>query len=149
MLGKLIDGNLVIAGNEIKTDKGTVTNPNEELLKSLGYKEIVYTEKPEFDKENEKLSETYTDGEQIIVSYEKVSLSPSEHNAVIKAEIVEEEKKMTDRNYREAIKDLKAKKETSYALDKIDEIEANIQALRAKLVDEPEVEEEDNDRNID
>ena len=48
-------------------------------------------------------------------------------------EIVEEEKKITDRNYREAIKDLKEKKEDSYALDKIDEIEANIQALRAKL----------------
>jgi hypothetical protein len=136
MFGKLIDGQLVIAGNEIKTDKGTVTNPNEELLKSLGYKEIVYTEKPEFDKENEKLSETYTDGEQITVSYEKVSLSPSEHNAVIKAEIVEEEKKITDRNYREAIKDLKAKKETSYALEKIDEIEANIATLRSKLVPE-------------
>lgn len=140
--GKIIDGNLILAGNEIKTDKGTVTNPNEELLKSLGYKEVVYTEKPEFDKENEKLSEVYTDGEQITVSYEKVELSPSEHNTIIKQEIVEEESKITDRNYREAIKDLKVKKETSYALDKIDEIEANIATLRAKLVEEPQ--EEDN-----
>jgi len=136
MFGKLIDGKLVIAGNEIKTDKGTVTNPNEELLKSLGYKEIVYTEKPEFDKENEKLSEVYTDGENITVSYEKVELSPSEHNAIIKQEIVEEEGKLTSRNIRNAIKG------DSFALGKIDEIETNIATLRAKLVEEPK--EEDN-----
>ena len=39
----------------------------------------------------------------------------------------------------EAIKDLKEKKEDSYALDKIDEIEANIQTLRAKLRETEEV----------
>jgi hypothetical protein len=138
--GKIIDGQLVIAGNEIKTDKGTVTNPNEELLKSLGYKEIVYTEKPEFDKENEKLSEVYTDGENITVSYEKIELSPAEHNAIIKQEIVEEENKLTSRNIRNAIKG------DSFALDKIDEIETNIATLRAKL--QPEPKEEDNG-NID
>lgn len=134
MFGKLIDGQLQIAGNEIKTDKGTVTNPNEELLKSLGYKEIVYTDKPEFDKENEKLSEVYTDGENITVSYEKVELSPAEHNIIIKQEIVEEENKLTSRNIRNAIKG------DSFALGKIDEIETNIAVLRAKLVEEPEVE---------
>lgn len=140
MFGKLIDGQLQIAGNEIKTDKGTVTNPNEELLKSLGYKEIVYTEKPEYDKENEKLSEIYNESEtEIIVTYTKVELSPSEHNAIIKQEIVEEENKLTSRNIRNAIKG------DSFALSKIDEIEANIQALRAKLVEE---QEEDNDGNI-
>ena len=133
MFGRLIDGKLVIAGNTIKDGNTTITNPTEDKLKELGYKEIVYTEKPEFDKENEKLSEVYTDGENITVSYEKVSLSPSEHNAIIKQEILEEESKITDRNYREAIKDLKAKKETSYALDKIEEIEANIETLRNKL----------------
>ena len=140
MFGKLIDGNLVLAGNEIKTDKGTVTNPNEELLKSLGYKEIQYTEKPEFDKENEKLSEVYTDGENITVSYEKVSLSPAEHNAVIKAEIVEEEKKMTDRNIRGALLN------NSYDINELTKIENKIAELRAKL--QPEPKEEDNG-NID
>lgn len=133
MYGKIIDENLVIAGNEIKTDKGTVTNPNEELLKSLGYKEIVYTEKPEFDKENEKLSEVYTDGENITVSYEKVGLSPAEHNAVIKAEIVEEEKKITPRRQREI--DLNKKG----ALEFAQQIEDNITALRAKLQPEPKI----------
>jgi len=142
MFGKLIDGNLVIAGNEIKTDKGTVTNPSETLLRSLGYKEIEYTEKPTFNKEEEKLIETYrVDIEQttILVCYEKVALTSAEHNAIIKQEIVEEESKITDRNYREAIKDLKAKKETSYALDKIEEIEANIATLRAKLQPEDNI----------
>ena len=139
MFGKLIDGNLVIAGNTIKEGNTTITNPTEEKLKELGYKEIVYTEKPEFDKENEKLSEVYTDGENITVSYEKVELSPAEHNAVIKAEIVEEENKLTSRNIRNAIKG------DSFALGKIDEIEANIATLRAKLVEEPQ--EENNGGN--
>lgn len=137
MFGKIIDGKLQIAGNIITTDKGTITNPKDEMFIELGYKEIEYTEKPEFDKENEKLSEVYTDGAKITVSYEKVSLSPSEHNAVIQAEIIEEENKITARNIRNAIKG------DNFALGKIDEIEANIATLRAKLVDEPapEVEE--------
>lgn len=140
MFGKLIDGNLVIAGREVCEGKTKITCPTEKKLKELGYKEIVYTEKPEFDKENEKLSEVYTDGENITVSYEKVELSPAEHNAVIKQEIVEEENKLTSRNIRNAIKG------DSFALGKIDEIEANIATLRAKL--QPEPKEEDNG-NID
>lgn len=133
MLGKIIDGRLQIAGRIIKEGNTTITNPTEEKLKELGYKEIEYTEKPTFNKEEEKLQEIYTDGETITVSYEVVELSAEEHNAVIQAEIVAEENKITPRNYREAIKDLKAKKETSYALDKIDVVENNIVELRAKL----------------
>ena len=141
MYGKIIDGNLVIAGNTIKDGNTTITNPSEEILTRLGYKEIEYCDKPEYDKETMKLQETYTEyPEKIFVAYGTVELSPAEHNAIIKAEIVEEEKKITDRNYRESIKDLKEKKETSYALSKIDEIEANIAALRAKLVEEPQPE---------
>jgi hypothetical protein len=117
MFGKLIDGNLVVAGNTIKDGDKIITNPSDNLLIYLGYKEIVYCDKPNYDKENEKLIEVYAYGDEpytdkLYVSYEKVKLSPAEHNAIIKQEIVEEEKKTTDRNYREAIKDLKAKKET-------------------------------------
>ena len=128
MYGKIIDGRLVIAGKTIKTDSGWITNPTTETLKKLGYKEIEYCDKPEYDKENEKLVEIYTDGEQITVSYEKVSLTDEEHNAVIQAEIVSEENKITARNIRNAIKG------DSFALSKIDEIEANIQTLRSKLI---------------
>lgn len=130
MFGKIVDGRLEIVGNTIKMENGYITNPNAELLRSLGYKEVIYTEKPEFDKENEKLSEVYTDGEQITVSYEKVSLSASEHNAIIKQEILEEEGKITSRNIRMAIKG------DEYALEKINQIEYNISELRKKLVEE-------------
>ena len=140
MFGKLIDGNLVIAGNTIKIENGWVTNPSETLLRELGYKEVVYTERPEFDKENEKLSEIYTDGETIQVSYEVVELSAEEHNAIIKQEIVEEESKITPRRQRE----IDLKKEG--ALEFAQQIEDNITALRAKL--QPEPKEEDNG-NID
>ena len=127
MLGKLIDGRLVVAGRIVKEGNTTITNPTEEKLKELGYKEIEYTEKPTFDKEEEKLQEVYTDGEKIVVSYEKVELLAEEHNAIIQQEIVAEENKITARNIRNAIKG------DEFALNKIDEIENNIAELRAKI----------------
>ena len=65
MFGKIIDGNLVLAGQIITTDKGFISNPKAEQLIELGYKEIDYAEKPEYDKEEEKLQEVYTDGDKI------------------------------------------------------------------------------------
>ena len=127
MLGKLIDGNLQIAGSVITTEKGFISNPTTEQLIELGYKEIEYTEKPSFDKEEEKLQEVYTDGAKITVSYEKVALNDEEHNAVIQDEIVAEEQKITARNIRNAIKG------DSFALGKIDEVENNIAGLRSKI----------------
>ena len=127
MLGKLIDGRLVIAGRIIKEGNTTITNPTEEKLKELGYKEVEYTEKPNFNKEEERLQEVYTDGETIQVSYEVVELSAEEHNAIIQAEIVAEENKITPRNIRNAIKG------DNFALNKITEVENNIVELRAKI----------------
>ena len=127
MLGKLIDGRLVVAGRIIKEGNTTITNPTEEKLKELGYKEIEYTEKPSFNKEEERLQEVYTDGETIQVSYEVVELSAEEHNAIIQAEIVAEENKITPRNIRNAIKG------DNFALNKITEVENNIVELRAKI----------------
>jgi hypothetical protein len=127
MFGKIINGRLQVVGNIIKTDKGTITNPKAEQLIELGYKEIEYTEKPEYDKDEEKLQEVYTDGDKITVSYEKVALTDEEHNEIIKQEIVEEEQKITARNIRNAIKG------DSFALGKIDEVEGNIAELRAKI----------------
>lgn len=133
MYGKIIDGRLVLAGYKIQIENGYITNPTEEQLRKLGYKTVEYTEKPEYDKETMKLQETYTEyPEKIIVAYGTVELLPAEHNAVIKAEIETEENKLTARNIRNAIKG------DSFALSKIDEIEANIAALRAKLVEEEE-----------
>ena len=135
MLGKLIDGRLVVAGRIIKEGNTTITNPTEEKLKELGYKEIEYTEKPIFNKEEEKLQEIYTDGDKITVSYEKVELSAEEHNAIIQAEIVAEENKITPRNIRNAIKG------DNFALNKITEVEGNIAELRAKIREIEKVEE--------
>ena len=90
MLGKLIDGRLQIAGRIVKEGNTTITNPTEEKLKELGYKEIEYTEKPNFNKEEEKLQEVYTDGDKIAVSYEVVALTDEEHNAIIQQEILAE-----------------------------------------------------------
>ena len=127
MLGKIIDGRLVIAGRIVKEGNTTITNPTEEKLKELGYKTIEYTEKPIFNKEEEKLQEIYTDGETITVSYEVVALTDEEHNAIIQAEIVAEENKITPRNIRNAIKG------DTFALNKITEVENNIVELRAKI----------------
>ena len=127
MFGKIIDGKLVVAGKKIKIENGWITNPTEEDLKKNGYKEIEYTEKPTYDKEEEKLVEVYTDGDKITVSYEKIALTDEEHNAIIQSEIYDEEYKITQRNLRNAIKG------DEFALNKITEVENNIAELRAKI----------------
>lgn len=130
MFGKIIDGKLQIAGNEIKTDKGTVTNPNEELLKSLGYKEIVYTDKPEFDKENEKLSEVYTDGEQITVSYEKVSLTDEEKRQNLENKVSQLEKQYNMCRWQRELILSDNSGASSYTKNKAQEIETLAEGLR-------------------
>lgn len=127
MFGKIINGRLVVAGQIVKDGNTTITNPTEEKLRELGYKIVEYTAKPTFNDEEEKLQEIYTDGEKIVVSYEKVNLTTEEHNAVIQSKIVAEENKITPRNIRNAIKG------DTFALDKITEIESNIYQLRQKL----------------
>ena len=127
MLGKLVNNQLVVAGRIIKEGNTMITNPTEEKLKELGYKTIEYTEKPTFNKEEEKLKEVYTDGETIQVSYEVVALTDEEHNAIIQQEIVAEESKVTARNVRNAIMG------DNFAKNKITEVEGNIAELRAKI----------------
>lgn len=127
MLGKLIDGRLVVAGRIVKEENTTITNPTEEKLRELGYKTIEYTEKPTFNKEEEKLQEIYTDGDKITVSYEVVELTKEEKIAVLQSEIIAEESKMTARNIRGALLDI------NFDKNKIAEIEGNIAELRAKL----------------
>ena len=95
-----------------------------------GYKEIEYTEKPEYDDEEEKLVETYrVDIEEttILVCYEKVALTTEEHNQVIQYKIIEEENKITPRRQRE----IDLKKEG--ALEFAETVENNIIALRRKF----------------
>lgn len=128
MFGKIIDNKLVFAGKVIKTETGTISNPTEEQLKANGWKEVEYDTKPEYDKENNKLTEEYIENENnIVVTYVIDELTDEEHNAVIQQEIYEEESKITARNYRMAIKG------DTFALAKIDEVESKIAELREKI----------------
>lgn len=127
MFGKIVNNQLVVAGSIVKEGNITITNPTNKKLVELGYKEIEYTEKPTFNKEEEKLKEVYTDGDKITVSYEVVALTTEEHNEVIKQEIEAEESKITARNIREGILG------DNFATQKLTEIESNIYQLRQKL----------------
>ena len=128
MFGKIENGRLKIAGQKIQIENGWITNPTEEDLKANGYKTVEYTERPEYDREEEKLVETYDEKKtKITVSYEIAELNDYENNNIIQQEIVAEENKITARNIRNAIKG------DEFALNKIDEIEDNIAELRAKI----------------
>ena len=128
MFGKIVEGNLVIAGERIPIPNGWITKPSEEDLRANGYKEIVSTERPEYDDEEEKIVEEYNETEtQIIVIYTKYSLTVEEHNQVIQYKIIEEENKMTPRRQREL--DLKLEG----ALEFAQTIENNIITLRRKF----------------
>ena len=135
MFGKIENGRLKIAGKRIKNEKGgEITNPTEEDLIKLGYKEVEYDTKPEYDKENNKLTEEYTEeGNKIIVAYVIDELTKDEKIAVLQSEILEEEGKITARNIRNAIMG------DNFAKNRITEIEGNIAELRAKI---REIEEE-------
>lgn len=128
MLGKIIDGRLVVAGRIVKEGNTTITNPTEEMLKNLGYKEIDYFVCPSYNEEEEKLKEVYIEEEnKIYINYEIVALTTEEHNAVIQQKIVAEENKITARNIREGILG------DNFATQKLTEIESNIYQLRQKL----------------
>ena len=138
MYGKIVNNQLVLATKQIKTETGWITNPTDEMLIANGYKEIVYSEKPQYDIENEALAEKYIEQEnQILVDYDIEMLNDYAHNEIIKKEIRVEEAKLTSRNYREAIKDILSGQTDTYAINKITEIENNIVALRAKLRIDP------------
>lgn len=130
MFGKLIDGNLVIAGNTIKDGNTTITNPTEEKLKELDYKEIVYTEKPEYDKENEKLSEVYTDGENITVSYEIVALTDEEKRQNLENKVSQLEKQYNMCRWQRELILSDNSGASSYTKDKAQEIETLAEGLR-------------------
>lgn len=136
MFGKIIDGRLQIARQIIKNKNGgTISNPKTEELIANGYKEIEYTEKPTFDREEETLYELYNEtNDKIIVNYETRILTDYEHNEVIKREIEEEENKITARNIRGALLGIE------YDINEINKIENKIAELRVKLRPIPEEE---------
>ena len=84
MYGKIENGKLVIAGSSITNKNGgTITNPKEKDYLDNGWKEIVYTEKPTYDIDTQKLQELYTETNVITVSYEIVELTQEEKRQVL------------------------------------------------------------------
>lgn len=129
MLGKIIDGRLQIAGNIIKTNDGKIiTNPTDTILKQQGYKEVIYKNKPEYNDEEQKLIELYSETDtEINVDYNIIDLTTEEHNEIIKYKIVIEENKMTKRNIRGGVLD------NEFDKNELNKIENAIAVLRGKL----------------
>lgn len=69
---QLIEGVLIPAPNQVIKNGFIIKNPNESLLKELGYKPLKYDEQPEISTPGNLLKEVYTDqGDYIQVSYEE------------------------------------------------------------------------------
>ncbi|MBQ6907357.1 MAG: hypothetical protein IJQ28_03170 [Clostridia bacterium] len=66
-LYKFIDENSVerYSGGFIVLDNRIYTNPTEEIVRAVGYKDLVEDEKPEYDVMTQYLAEKYQDGETI------------------------------------------------------------------------------------
>lgn len=128
--GKIIDGKLIFAGSVIMTDKGFISNPTTEQLIELGYKEIEYTEKTEYDKEEEKLKEVYTDGDKITVSYEKVALTDIEKLEFKKQQVIMLEQQYNMCRYQRELILAENSGASQYTKDKAQEIESIAKELR-------------------
>lgn len=61
MLAKLIDGAISYAPRKIIVDGKTIFNPEEELLKEQGYKEMQTTDMPDDAPENKLYVSSWTD----------------------------------------------------------------------------------------
>ena len=67
---KKFKGGFVVYNNRI------YTNPKEEVIRLVGYKDLVYSEKPEYDEGTQYLKEVYTeDDNSIKVGYEILDIS--------------------------------------------------------------------------
>lgn len=139
MYGKIIDGRLVIAGNIITTDKGVITNPTEEQLILKGYLPITYTEKPQYNKEEEKLVERYeiqddtisvSGQDEIIVNYEVVKLTDIEKLKVKKQQVILLEQQYNMCRYQRELILAENSGASQYVKDKAQEIENIAKDLR-------------------
>ena len=131
MLGKLIDGNLQIAGQIITTDKGFISNPTIEQLIELGYKEIDYAEKPNYDIENQKLNEVYNEEEnKIVINYEIIGLTDIEKLEIKKQQVIMLEQQYNMCRYQRELILAENSGASQYTKDKAQEIENIAKELR-------------------
>lgn len=134
MYGKIVDGKLVVAGKKIQIENGWITNPTEEDLRKLGYKEIEYNDKPSYDIENQKLKETYTENEnKIIVNYEIIELTDEEKLEVKQQKVIMLEQQYNMCRYQRELILADNSGASQYTKDKAQEVENIAKDLRTKL----------------
>ena len=67
MLGKLIDG-VLITPSENERKKIIITNPSDSVLKSvMGYKELIYDDKPEYNTETQYIEQNIEETNDTII----------------------------------------------------------------------------------
>lgn len=134
MYGKIVDNKLIIATDIIKDGKKTVTRPTNTILQELGYKEIVYTYKPKFDNEEEKLIETFKETDnQILVEYSVEKLTDEEHNEIINNEIREKEELISVGLIATALLNINKGTKDNSAMTEIEKILSEIDSLKKEL----------------
>lgn len=133
--GKIIDGNLQIAGSVITNkDGGITTNPKAQQLIELGYKEIEYTDKPSYDINNQKLNEVYNEEEnKIVVNYEIVELTDIEKLEIKKQQVIMLEQQYNMCRYQREIILAENSGASDYTKDKAQEIENLANSLRNNI----------------
>lgn len=134
MLGKIIDGRLVVAGNQINTNIGVITRPTKQNLIDNGYKPIQYSNKPKYDYKEEKLIETFKETDnKILVEYTIEKLTDEEHNEIINNEIKQKEELISTGLIATAfINNIKGTKDNS-AMTEIEKILSEIDNLKKEL----------------
>lgn len=128
MYGKIVDGKLEIAQNQINTNIGVITRPIEQNLIDNGYKPIQYNDKPKYDYKEESLYEVYEETtDKIIVSYETRILTDEEHNEIINSKIQNEYNKVTTKDL---IDYICGKKDSTV----VNEVINNVTYLQSKII---------------
>lgn len=130
--GKIIDGKLTIAGLKITNKNGgTITRPTDNDYIENGWLPIVYTEKPQYDSDNEKLQEVYlTNENEIIVTYDKVALTEEEKRNVIQNKVFELEQQYNMCRWQREIILSENSQASDYTKTKAQEIEDLAKELR-------------------
>ena len=131
MYGKLVDGKLILTPNSLTNNKGgTITNPKEKDYLDNGWKQIIYTDKPTYDIDTQKLQEQYTETNVITVSYNIISLTEEEKREILQNKVFELEHQYNMCRYQRELILAENSGASDYAKDKAQEIENLAKELR-------------------
>lgn len=131
MFGKIENGRLVLAGKSITNKNGgTITNPKEKEYLDNGWKKVVYTDKPTYDVDTQKLQEQYIETDIITVSYEIVNLTEEEKKQIIQNKVIELEQQYNMCRWQRELILAENSGASDYTKTKAQEIENLAQELR-------------------